>query len=251
MNEVMIQPRVNHQAGIVVFDNYDEILREAQELAEYVSNVVVTDESVKATKKMLAEVNKKVNELEDGRKTIKKELLAPYEAFEKQIKSITSIVKEADNTVRSQVRELEEKERQSKQEEITNLFVKRLKLYPMIDNVFFPFDFIKASHLNKSTTISKVEAEMVQWFEQKKKDIEYIESKPHWYDIMVEYVKTQDVIQAIQRVEAREKSKEALLNKKETVINNSVIIVIDENDLKTVEAFMKSLNINYTTKRGN
>jgi hypothetical protein len=241
---------VIHQGGSITFSNYDDILKEARELAEYVSGVVVTEESVKATKKMLAQVNKKVIELEDGRKAIKKELLAPYEAFEKQIKSITSIVKDADSVVRSQVRELEERERKAKQDEITDLFVKRLKLYPMVDGVFFPFDFITIQHLNKSTPMSKVEGEMVDWFQQKKKDIQYINTLEPADDILVEYVKYQDVIKAIQIVMQRNEVKESI-RKYESVIKNSVSIVIDENDLRTVEAFMKSLNINYTLKRGN
>lgn len=253
MNEVMVRPSVEHQVGSVQFHNYEEILTQAQKLAEYVSNVVVTEESVKATKKMLAEVNKKVNELEDGRKAIKKELLAPYEEFEKKIKSITSVVKEADNTIRSQVRELEEQERSEKHDTIVNLFEKRSRLYPTVE-MFRAVDFIKPTHLNKSTPINKVEQEMVEWFEQRKQDVEYIKGNfGEPLDIIVEYVKTQNLVQSIQTVEQRNKVKEAFTGVAEKVIpvDKTIIIAIDEKDLQTLEAFMKLSNINYTIKRGN
>lgn len=198
-----------YKEGIISFHNYESILADAKELAEHISSVEVTEESVKQTKKMLAAVNKKVAELEDGRKQIKKEVLAPYEEFEKKVKSITSIIKEADNTIRSQVRELEEKDREEKQQLITNLFVLRQEHYPETA-VFYPFDFIKPQHLNKTYSLTKVEGEMVEWFETTRKNIEFITGLDNGDDVLVEYIKTQNLLESIEIVKARNEIKETI-----------------------------------------
>ena len=247
MNEITVMPQVNYHVGFVSFNNHDEILRQATELAEYVSSVVVTEESVKTTKKMLAAVNKKVTELEDGRKAIKKELLAPYEEFEKQIKTIAKVVKDADSVVRSQVRELEERERYAKKVEINELFYKRKRLYPPLD-MFHLEHFLKPSHLNKTMSIFKVEQEMVQWFEQRKKDVEYINTLEHSVDVLVEYVQHQDVIRSVQWVELRERNKREITKTEPIEKSNSVIIAIDEKDLAHVEFLLNNSNIKYQIK---
>lgn len=233
---------VLHQAGVVTFDNYEKILAEAQELADYVSSVEVTEDSVKATKKLLASVNKKVNELEDGRKAIKRDLLAPYEEFEKKIKTITKVVKDADSIVRDQVKELEEKEREEKRLEIFTLFHKRMNLYPTL-TMFKSTDFIRPNHLLKSISMNSIEQEMVSWFEHHKKTVELIKTLDNGEDVLIEYINTLDPVSAIQIVKDRNKKKEELTGKKE--INDSITIAIDRNDFAPVEAFMKSLNINY------
>src|SRR5699024_12332068 len=61
----------------------------------------------------------------DRRISIKKEMLQPYNTFESQVKDIVSIVKQADNVVRSQVKEIEERDREAKRQELEALFNKR------------------------------------------------------------------------------------------------------------------------------
>lgn len=237
---------VIYKSGVVHFENYEEILESAKELAEKVKNVVVTEETIKASKKMLAEINKKVNELEDGRKDIKKEILAPYDEFEKKVKEIVNTVKDADSIVRGQVKELEEIERQVKYESIVELWKKRISRYPDLIDLFTYLDFIKPQHCNKTTAFSKVESEMAEFIEQRQKSVEMIKGLDHADDILVEFVRCGDVVRAIQTVRDRNQLKEQVTGKKETKQTNvTVTIVINRNDLAPVESFMKTLNINY------
>jgi hypothetical protein len=172
-NELTIQSKVSYQVGEVQFYNYEEILQQATELAELIKTVEVDENSIKGTKKLLASVNKKVKELEDERIRIKNELLTPYLEFEKQIKTISSVVKESDNELRSKVRELEELERQEKYRIIEGIFNKRISLYPTLP--FLVADkFITPQHLNKTSSLNKIELEMVQWLEQRKREVEII-----------------------------------------------------------------------------
>lgn len=237
---------IMYKEGSIHFNNYETILAEAQELAEHISSVEVTEESVKETKKMLAAVNKKVAELEDGRKQIKREVLSPYEEFEKKVKTITSVIKEADSMVRSQVRELEEQEREAKKEEIISLFAKRAVNYPTL-SMLFPFDFIKSQHLNKTYSMNKVEADMVEWFETMKKHIEYISGLVNSYDILAEFIKTQDLFQSITIVEERNKVKESL----QTGTGKTVFTITANSNFEAtaIETLLIANKINY--KRGN
>jgi hypothetical protein len=128
--------------GSVVFGAYHDLKQQASELAEQIRTVDVNEENVKQSKKLLAEVNKRVKQLEDKRISIKKMMLEPYQDFEEQVKEIVGIVKDADAFVRSQVKELEEKERQEKEIQIHELFTKRIQHYSFREIVPF-MDFAK------------------------------------------------------------------------------------------------------------
>lgn len=233
---------VIYKDGAIVFDNYEQILADAEKLAAHVREVIVNEDTIKTSKKMLAEINKKVANLEDNRKAIKKVILKPYDEFEEQVKTIVKVVKDADEVVRSQVRAIEEYERFSKGNEIEALFERRMKLYPTLS--MFNFDqFVKPQHMNKTTTMVKIETEMAEWFESRKYSTLMIKGLKDADDIMVEFVRTGNPVAAIQTVRDRNQKKEELTGKKS--ITRSVTITIDENDVAPVEAFMKSLKIQY------
>ena len=171
VNELTVKNAfVDVQQGGIQFYNYDEILRQAIEIAELIKTVEVDENSIKGTKKLLASVNGKVNELEQERIRIKKELLQPYLEFEKQIKSITSVVKESDNELRSKVRELEQQDRDSKYLIVRNMYNKRMERYPDLQPIS-PDMFITQKHLNKTVTLNQIELELVQWLEQRQREI--------------------------------------------------------------------------------
>lgn len=169
------QPSVAVQKGGIEFGGYEAMLEEATELAELIRTIEVSEDSIKGTKNLLAAVNKRVNELEAERIRIKKELLEPYMEFERQIKTITSVVKESDNELRVKVRELEELERQEKRRIIESMFEKRIDYYPTL--FFITSDrFITPQHLNKTTALNKVEIELAQWLERLKREVEVIKT---------------------------------------------------------------------------
>ncbi|EGQ1206894.1 DUF1351 domain-containing protein, partial [Listeria monocytogenes] len=100
--------------GSILFPAYKKIKSDSLLLAQQIENIEVTEENVKQSKKLLAAVNKEVKNLESERILIKKEMLEPYNEFEKQVKEIVSIVKTADEMVRQQVTQMEEEEREDK-----------------------------------------------------------------------------------------------------------------------------------------
>lgn len=240
--------------GTIEFNGFERLKEEALQLSEQIEKVEVTDENIQASKKMLAAVNKRVKEMENRRIAIKKDMLAPYEDFEKQVKEIVSIVKTADGTVRQQVKDLEERGRMVKETKLAEIFVKRIRQYDSLDAFNFQH-FIKPQHLNKSSSLKSVEAEMVEWLEKKEADMKVISSLPKSHDVLMEYLDTKDLSIAINIVNEREERKKQLEHvvpvKKavEKVGQAFVITLTDEKDLLLVEMFMKQNNINYKTEK--
>lgn len=217
--------------GEIKFPEYSKLKDEALQVAEMVRNMSVNEDNVKETKRTLAKVNKSVRNLEDRRIAIKKEIMEPYKGFEKDVKEIVNIVKGADKEVRDKVKELEELERLAKKEEINELWNARIKQYPF-DFVKFD-DFIDRRHLLKSTTITSIEKDMVDFLEGIVKDINVIE----YMDddrILTAYKDLLSVDEAVERVKAYDKEKEAYNEQIEgqEVITNAKSV---EKSLKTVQ----------------
>lgn len=240
--------------GVVEFNGFEKLKAEATQLSEQIEKVEVTDDNIQSSKKMLAAVNKRVKEMESRRIAIKKELLIPYEAFESQVKEIVGIVKGADEVVRKQVKDLEERERDDKNEKISEIFEKRIGQYSFSD--VFKFEhFIKPQHLNKSTSLKSVESEMVEWLEKKDADMKVIQSLPNSHDVLMEYMDTKDLSIAINIINDREERKKQLEQvapvRKAVQSNGQVFIITltDEKDMLLVEMFMQQNNINYKTEK--
>lgn len=248
INQIMVTP------GSIIFNDFEVLKGQALQLSEHITQVEVTDENIQSSKKLLAAVNKRVKEMEDSRINIKKEMLAPYNEFEKQVKEIVMIVKGADGVVRQQVRDLEEREREEKQRKIEELFKKRIVQYSF-ENIFDFGDFIKPQHLNKSS-MKSIETEMVEWLEKKDADMKVIKSLPNSHDVLMEYLDTKDLSIAINIVNDREERKkqiEQVTPIKETTAQtweqSFIITLSDIKDLKLVEMFMQQNNINYKSEK--
>ena len=104
------------------FHEYEKLKSEAIMISDYLSQMEVTEDNIKEQKKILARVNKSVKLLNDRRIAIKKEILEPYTVFESQVKEIEKIVKDADEVLRNQVREIEEREREEKKKKLKDIF---------------------------------------------------------------------------------------------------------------------------------
>jgi len=241
--------------GLIQFNDYQRIKKEAEDLAEQIKTVDVNEENVKQSKKLLAIVNKRLKELEDTRIGIKKSMLEPYQLFEEQVKEIVGIVKEADAEVREQVKLLEEFDRIEKEEAIRDLFFKRREKYTL-GELLNPNHFLKPYHLNKSTSLEKVEKEMVAFLEQTEKDVQVIQSMANAGAILHEYVKLDgfNLAEAI-AVVTEQLNKEKEIEKKTKALEKAsakeeekqvfTFKIFDEKDFKLVEMFMKQNKISY------
>ena len=204
---------IRYQAGVITFESFEEYKSMAQEIASYIDSLELNETNIKQVKKDLADAKKVVSALEIKRKEIKKAMLTPYDALEKQIKELNAIISVADSRLRQQVKEYEELERQAKNSVIRDIFDKRIELYPDIKNIIRePYErFLTPKHLNKTTTLKSVEAEMTDWLERVQKDIDII-VKMDDAEVMTEFVQSLDLAEAMATVQKRRDIRKDIVN---------------------------------------
>lgn len=248
-NELMLNmQQIRVVQGSVDFQNYERVKQQALQLAENLQTVEVNEDNLKQSKKLLAAVNRRKKELDDERIRIKKVMLEPYQEFEQQVKEITLIVEAANETVRQQVKHLEEEERQAKQEQLAEIFHKRKALYSLGDLIPFE-DWMKPKHLNKSTSIESAEMEMVEFLERTERDIKVLQSMPDVNAHVSAYIGQYDLALAMTQVRAekeRMQQIEAVQTQKKTeYIKAYRFTVFGDKDKTLVEMFMKQNKITY------
>ncbi|WP_416887358.1 DUF1351 domain-containing protein [Listeria monocytogenes] len=247
-------PKINIESpvvtqGSILFPAYKKIKSDSLLLAQQIENIEVTEENVKQSKKLFAAVNKEVKNLESERISIKKEMLEPYNEFEKQVKEIVSIVKKADEMVRQQITQLEEEEREDKKLVLKRLFEKRIRMYDF--KTYFTFDdFIENRHLNKSLSINKIESEMVKWLTKIETELKVIETMPYADEIIAEYKETKDLAVSAQIVSDRHKAQEVIKEAKNDIKDDQLhskitFTLFDETDVRLVEMFMQQNKIKF------
>lgn len=252
MNELMKNTIVK-VIPVINFSDYETLKSQAIELAQHINTVEVTEENIKTTKKMLASVNKSIKELNDRRIVIKKEILAPYEIFAEQIKEIESIVRDADTVVRNQVREIEERERQDKKDELYRIWNLRIKHYDFAQMIEFD-DWLEPKHLNKSESITQSENNMSDFLEKCERDLGVLSNMEDAKDLIYEYVQSKlfDVADAIQRVNNKKlvlnAQNEVIQDVKQDEVKRYAFVVTGEKDRKLTEMLLKEHEIEFEIK---
>lgn len=275
LNELRLQNRgLLVTVGSIEFPDYENLLSQVELLADRMSTVEVTEDNLKDSKRMVAAVSKEVNELNAQRLDAKRAIMKPYDDLEVKFKHITSIIRDAEEAVRVQVRELEEEERQDKRRKIKSIFKKREGHHKLYSVVGFEH-FIQNRHMNKSVSMDTVEKEMVEWLLQAESDIEYISTLEHSGEVYHEYSLSQNLSQAIKKVDDKmkriaemerradeeKKTQEEQQKVSQEVTNDStnhtesleepqkvqecVFKVTGAEHIRIVTAFMESMNIQY------
>lgn len=254
MNDLIIEHdyKVTTQQGSVNFEEYDNLLSEAQNLADHVKTVEVTEENVKEAKKLMASMNNRVKDLESVRKDVKKSMLQPYNHFESQVKTIKQVIDEAVGHVKKQERELTEQEREDKKQSIVTLFDKRIKHYDFEQILGFA-DFLRPEYLNKSYSMNKVEDQLVQWLEKTKRDLELINRSNNREELIIEYQNTQDLSMAFERVDKRNERKRQIEEqqselKQPTKQTSHVFTIGDDKEAQIAKLLLEQNNINFEYK---
>lgn len=241
-------PDVSYQTAPVKFPAFEYYKQQAQKAAEYINSIVLTDNNVKDVKKDLAAARKLTDGLDQKRIQIKNAILADYVEFESQVKELQAIVKDAESSLRSKVKELEERERENKKAQILDIWNKRYPMYQISEMLAVNDTFerwLTPQHLNKSTSMKSVEKEMTEWLENRDKDIESLRSMDDEY--LVEYLGCLDLPAAISAVNSRneirsEIHKDSLNDYAEPIAK---FIITGEKDIKLTELLLKENGIDY------
>lgn len=251
MSEMQLKTMVK-VLPIIEFNEYDKLKNEAEIIANKLNSMEVTEENIKEQKKLLANVNKSIKNLNDKRIQIKKEINEPYEEFAKKVKEIESVVKSADERLRSQVREIEENRRLEKEKEIKDIWNMRIQVYEFAKTMNFE-SFLKPQHLNATTSISKVEDEMTEFLEKSENDLELLSGMVDAPQLMAEYRDCLDVATSIKTVTDLIKKRleeEKLIREVKKEENQKIysIIIKSEKDFKMAKLLLEQNEIEFEIK---
>lgn len=105
-------------------DNLDAVEASIRErVAEY-KNMVVTEDSIKDAKQVVAEIRKEQKALDDSRKAIKKEWMAPYNALESRMNKVIKLYDEPIKAIEAQRMVFEEDRKEAKRKAIADIYEK-------------------------------------------------------------------------------------------------------------------------------
>ena len=185
--------------------NYEELKTEIQKKANDYMNLVYIADQIKDAKKDRAKLNKFVTALEDKRKEIKKQVMQPYTAFEKQEKELIGIVNQAVANIDTQIKGYEEAVRQEKLEKVKEIYKKTIG---DLDRTV-PFKKIyKDSWLNVSTTLKSITAEISEIRDKVDSDLKVInaDTSPYVFEMKEEYLKAFDLTAAMMKKQKLEET---------------------------------------------
>ncbi|WP_336832952.1 DUF1351 domain-containing protein [Staphylococcus pseudoxylosus] len=261
--------KVSTKQGQVDFQDYNNILDEAQNLANHVKQLNVNEENIKESKRLVAAMNNRIKDINEKRKEVKKFILQPYTEFETQVKTIEGVINDAVNHVRVQERELTEKEREEKRKKIAELFDKRIQHYDF-ESVMGFADFIENRYLFKSYSMPKVEQDLVKWLEKVRQDLAMIDKHAAKHpedrdELIVEYQNTQNISQTFDNFERRQEQKRQVAEQarqrelqakrdtrkqeEEKQQDGQYCITVSEKDIFLIKEFLKRNEIEFESKK--
>ncbi|MDO5146113.1 MAG: DUF1351 domain-containing protein [Eubacteriales bacterium] len=176
--------------------NKEELEAAVRAKVDSYKGIVYTEDTLKSAKADRAELNNLLKAIEDRRKKVKEIINQPYADFEKELKSVTALIKSQTEEIGKQIDSFEDRQREEKKQKIQeayDLAIGDLKEVLPFTKVFDPRYLNKTYKLN--TAISEVNARI----EKVKRDLETIESVCGKYALNAKdvYVRTLDLSKAL------------------------------------------------------
>ena len=185
--------KITENGFIQKIENFEELKKELTERTEKYKSLVYTDEQISNAKADRASLRKLVEALEAKRKEYKNHCLKPYEDFEKDVKSLVSIVNEPITIIDKQVKAFEDEQKAVKRVNIESYF-----------NGYNPFEWLRFEQifndkwLNSSFKTEKVVEEINGIIEQIKIDLDTLSKIPDFsFESIEVYKDTIDLNKAL------------------------------------------------------
>ena len=181
-------------------EHLKELSLEVEQKVENAKSLVCTEENVTTIKQIRASLNKEFKEVENQRKIVKEQILAPYMQFEEIYKMyISDKYKSADNDLKVKIDSTENELKNIKEQEIKDYFEE----YKKANNI----DFVTYSQARINVTLSaSIKEQAKQFIDKIVDDLKLINTQEHKAEILVEYKKSLNVSQAITSVTNRFKA---------------------------------------------
>ena len=185
-------------------EHLKELSLEVEQKVENAKSLVCTEENVTTIKQIRASLNKEFKEVENQRKIVKEQILAPYMQFEEIYKMyISDKYKSADNDLKEKIDSTENELKNIKEQEIKDYFEE----YKKANNI----DFVTYSQASRKS----LKEQAKQFIDKIVDDLKLIDTQEHKAEILVEYKQSLNVSQAITSVTNRFKAIEEEKKKQE------------------------------------
>lgn len=137
--------------------NKEQITKYVSEVTDQYKGIAYTDEQIPDAKKDRASLNALKKNISDGRIQVKNALMAPYYAFESEVKEVVALIDEPISLIDKQVAEYEEKVRDEKRGELRSYFDQ--KIGALAEKLSFDMIF-NTKWLNKSVSLKSCKEEI-------------------------------------------------------------------------------------------
>jgi len=209
----LVEVKVDSKLGTIE-SNLSAVAESVKAYVNEYADYVVSEETVKDSKSLLADIRKQQKALDDERKSIKKTWNEPYNAFEKQAKEVIALYDEPINQINMQLLQFEEDRKAKKREEIREAYEEckgDLGEYLTYEKIYNP------KWENASVSIKSVKEDMETQFAGVEMSISTIKSlNSKFEDKGIEvYKNTLDMQQAIQTMTRYQKQEEEILARQE------------------------------------
>lgn len=196
----------------IIQEQLKTLSEEIDNKVETAKKLVCTEETVKTVKQVRADLNKEFKELEEKRKFVKEQVLAPYMQFEEVYKQyVSDKYKSADTELKSKVDNIENELKAQKEKEVREYFEEYRK-YKNIDFIKFEQANIKVGLSDSKTSLHK---QAQAFIDKTYEDLNLINTQEHKAEMLVEYKQSLNVSQAITTVTNRFKAIEEEKRKQE------------------------------------
>ena len=212
--------------GLIVIKQLPQIEEHLKDLSTEIDkkvkdakSLICTEETVKTVKQVRADLTKDFKNLEEQRKTVKEQILAPYMQFEEIYKTyVSNRYKEADIDLKQKIDSTENELKKQKENEIKDYFEE----YKTANNI----DFInyEQANINVTLTASKknLKDQAKKFIDEIVDDLKLIETQECKEEILVEYKQNLNVSKSIQEVANRHKLLEEEKKKQEELKNKQL-----------------------------
>lgn len=190
--------------------NFAELKAELTERLDHYNHLVITEDGIKEGKADRAKLNKLKNAIEARRKEIKNACMAPYTAFEVQVKEITALIDKPIAAIDNQLAAYEEQRKAEKKVVIEAVWHDYLAENKVPDGIALS-SIYDPKWLNATVSIEAIKKTMEERLEQIAKDLAVIAGLPAFnFEAQETYLDTLDLGRAVseaQRLNALEQKR--------------------------------------------
>lgn len=224
-------------------EHLKEISIDIDKKVENAKSLICTEENVKTIKQVRADLNKEFKEVEQQRKMVKEQILAPYMQFEEIYKTyISDKYKGADSDLKTKI-DTTENELRARKEQETRDYFEEYKQSLSIDFIKFEDAKIKVGLADSKTSLKKQAKDFI---DRVNTDLATIMLQEHKEEILVEYKQNGYVLSTaistvINRMKAVEETKKKQEELKQEQLEEAQRIA-DENIKAQTEATKQALD---------